>query len=115
MTIKIKKDDQYICENVKEAKGFFSRLKGLMFTDSLGEYDGLLITPCNSIHTFFMRYTIDVLFLSRDMRVLKIIRRMRPYRMTSIVWGAYRTLEMTEGTLGDDVQVGDQLEVVCTN
>ena len=61
-----KEKETILGEKVLVASTFFERLKGLMFDRSLGrEYDGMLIKHCNSIHTFFMNYKIDVLFLGK--------------------------------------------------
>ena len=77
-----------IIEKVKVAKSFKDRLIGLMFAKSLGEYNGLLISPCRSIHTFFMRMSIDVIFLDKNYKIIKIIRRMKPWRVTGIYFRA---------------------------
>ena len=61
-------------EKIFIASTFLERLKGLMFDKKLGEdFDGMLIKQCNSIHTFFMNYNIDVLFLNKKLEVIKII------------------------------------------
>ena len=97
------------------ADQFFSRLKGLMFSDDIKPHDALLITSCNSIHTCFMKYTIDVIFLSKDLRVVKILRNLKPWRMTLPRFGAKQVLEMKGGSLSHEVKVGDQLDRICIN
>ncbi|MDC1174839.1 DUF192 domain-containing protein [Bacteriovoracaceae bacterium] len=106
-----KKGESVIAAKVNHANNIFTRMKGLMFSESLGEFDGLLITPCNSIHTFFMKYPIDVVFLSKDYKVVKVRRNIKPWRMTGIYFGAFQVLEMNAGTLSPDINPGDQLEV----
>jgi uncharacterized membrane protein (UPF0127 family) len=82
-----------------------------MFKEKLVGADGLMLDPCRSIHTFFMRYNIDVVFMSRKNAVIKIIRDLKPWRMTWIYWRATKTLEMPAGQLPQDIKVGDVLEV----
>lgn len=96
----------------KVARTFFSRLMGLMFTKKMNGYDVLLFSPGNSIHTCFMRYPIDVVFLDKENRIIKIIRNMAPWRFTRIYWRSTRVLEFTGGTVGEEIRKGD---VVCIN
>ena len=111
----IKKGESVIAAKVDHANNIFTRMKGLMFSKSLGDFDGLLITPCNSIHTFFMKYPIDVVFLTKDYKVVKACRNVKPWRMTGIYFGACQVLEMNAGELSQDLEPGDQLEVICIN
>lgn len=60
-----------------------ARRRGLLGRDGLERGAAILIAPCNSVHTFFMRFTIDVVFAARDGRVLKICRRMKPSRLAA--------------------------------
>lgn len=104
-----------LAERVLVAENFFARLKGLMFSNSLGEYDGLLIPRCNSIHCFFMRYKIDVVFISDKNKIVKVIRNIPPWRMTRPYFSATKVLEMMGGTLSDELKEGDEVEVTCLN
>tara|TARA_Y100001958_G_C21223771_1_gene549126 strand:- start:1037 stop:1390 length:354 start_codon:yes stop_codon:yes gene_type:complete len=103
-------------EKVFIASSFFERLKGLMFDDKLGkDFDGMLIKHCNSIHTFFMNYEIDVLFLNRNLEVIKILREIKPWRITKIYFSASQVLELKGGSLSSKIVEGDLLEEVCIN
>jgi uncharacterized membrane protein (UPF0127 family) len=99
--------------NVKIASTFYDRLVGLMFRKSMLDSDGLLINPCRSIHTFFMRYEIDVLFLDSNYKIVRIIRHLKPWKMTWLYWKASQVLEFYGGTLPEGIIEGDTLEVVC--
>jgi uncharacterized membrane protein (UPF0127 family) len=101
-------------KNIKLANNIFSRMKGLMFDEKI-DGDGLLIRPCNSIHTFFMRFEIDVVFLNKDLKIVKIIRNMPPWRMSKIYFDAWQVLEFTGGTLDLEIEEGDYIEEVCLN
>ena len=110
----VEKDIQ-IASKIKIASSFFDRLIGLMFKKKMKDYDALLIKRCNSIHTFFMLFAIDVIFLNRHYEVVKIIRSMKPWRMTLLYFKASQVLELDAGTIDHNLKVGDRLEVVCIN
>jgi len=86
------------------------RNTGLLKHSSLEPGEGLWITPCEGVHTFFMKFPIDVVFLSRDKRVLKIRPNMVRSRI-SLNLLAHSVLELPAGTLAETgTQRGDQLE-----
>lgn len=76
------------------------RLRGLLGRDGLAEGDGLVIDPCSGVHTCFMRFPIDVLFVNREGRILRAVERMTPFRFASGGRGAVRTIELPAGTIG---------------
>ncbi len=91
-----------------------SRRKGLLGRDSLDEGTAMLIAPSNAVHTFFMRFRIDVAFLAKDGRVLKV-RHALPGRRVTAALRAYAVAEMPEGTLlRADVRPGDTLVATPT-
>ena len=75
-----------------------SRRTGLLKHDSLAEGSALIIAPSNAIHTFFMRFEIDVAFVARDGRILKVRHAMRPWRMAAALRG-FAVVELPAGTL----------------
>ena len=72
---------------------YFSRLRGLIGRN-LDSVDGLLLTPCNQIHTFFMSYPIDVVYLDKKGNILHIDKNISKSKMLKKVKGAYRVLEL---------------------
>jgi uncharacterized membrane protein (UPF0127 family) len=66
---------------------------------SLPAGDGLWIEPCNSIHMFFMRFAIDAVFLDRDNRVKRVLRNLKPWRVSPIVFGARTVVELPAGSV----------------
>lgn len=89
----------------------WSRFWGLMGRRSLPEGEGLLIDPCSSIHTVFMRFSIDVVFLDADNRITKIAQALKPFRV-ALGKGGRRVLEMQAGTATRaGLTVGDRLEL----
>ncbi len=81
---------------VCRATRFFSRLRGLLFQAPLREDEGLLLLPCASVHTAFMRYAIDVVFLDRSGAIVKIVPGLQPWRAAACAC-AYQTLELLAG------------------
>lgn len=79
------------------ADTFFSRLAGLMFRKKLPTSTGLLLSPCNSVHMCFMRFAIDVIYLDKDYKILKIVKDLKPWIGLSMCSNAWATLEMTAG------------------
>lgn len=112
MKLKIKYNEKILSENILLADTLWSRLIGLMFKKELLEADGLMLDPCRSIHTFFMRYSLDIVFINSKNEIIKIIRDLKPWRMTWIYLNACKTLELPAGKLPQDVSIGDRLEVV---
>lgn len=101
-----------LVQNLQVADTFWSRLKGLLGTASFPAGQGLLITPCRSIHMFGMRYAIDVVFLDRDFKVLKILHSLPPMA-TARCPGSRHVLELPGGTLAKiALSLSDQLTVI---
>lgn len=88
-----------------------SRRRGLLKHTSLPEDQALIIAPSNAIHTFWMRFAIDVAFVTRDGRVVKVCSTVMPWRI-AVAWRAYAVVEMSAGALSlSDTQRGDLLQV----
>lgn len=82
--------------DVMVAASPLARMRGLLARPALGAREGMLIRPCNMIHTLGMRYPIDVVFLRRDGLVLKVAPAVAPRRMRSH-FGAHCVLELASG------------------
>ena len=101
-------DGSPVCR-ARVASSFLSRFRGLMLTASLAPGTGLLFPRTSSVHTHFMRYAIDVVFLDADDRVVRIAAALRPWRFAA-ARGANAVLELGAGEcerLG--VAAGDEL------
>jgi uncharacterized membrane protein (UPF0127 family) len=99
-----------VAGRVVRATGFFDRLRGLLGRASLAEGEALWIEPCDGVHTFFMRFPIDVAVLDSDGRVLRCIHALRPWSMTRLHAGARVCVEFAAGTLArSGVRAGDRL------
>lgn len=82
---------------VQIAENFFTRLRGLLGRRVLQIGEGLLIRPCGSIHTFWMRFPIDAVYLDNRMQVVGIDKNLKPSRVGSRVRGACAVLEIGSG------------------
>ena len=78
---------------------------------ALAPGEGLWIEPCSSIHTCFMRFPIDVVFLDEKLSVVRVIASMKPWRFSTWVWKARSVLELESGTLRDSVRPGDVVRI----
>jgi len=100
-----------VVSRLEIAKTPWARVKGLLGRDGLREGQGLLIEDCSSIHTWFMRFAIDVVFLDDALRVRRIVPDLRPWRL-SASRGAHHVLELPAGALLErPVEIGDILKV----
>ncbi len=99
-----------LAESVDVADTSRKRSVGLLKHDSLPQGHGLWITPCEGIHTFGMKFPIDVLFLNRKKKVVKVRPDMGPWRI-SLCLRAHSVLELPSGAAAAaETQSGDQLE-----
>lgn len=106
------RDKDIILSRVWLANSFFARLLGLMFKKGLQENEGVLITPCRQIHTFFMRFHIDVLFINEDGIVQEVIMDMPAGRVSRFVKTGISVLEMKAGMIKKyNLDKGSFLEV----
>ena len=96
---------------VSKADTSASRNKGLLGRDGLEPEEGLWILWCPMIHTLFMRFAIAVLFLDRELKVLRVIEDLRPWRRSPWVLGAQSVLELAGGSLKGSVEKGVRLEM----
>jgi uncharacterized membrane protein (UPF0127 family) len=103
---------QVIVSNLKVTNTFFTRLKGLLGTKELREGDGLLIKPCNGIHMFWMKYSIDVVFLDKEYRVVHLIKGIKPWRVSPVIKEATMVLELPTGTIDrSNIKHGETIHI----
>jgi len=110
MKIINKNKNTILAENACVANSSFKRIKGLLGKKELLSFSALIITPCNSIHTFFMRFPIDAVFVDSNHKVVKTISNMLPFRISGIYFNARSTIELPAGTIKQtSTQIGDYL------
>ncbi len=104
-----------LCARLENAGGLGGQSRGLLGRDGLDPGTGMLFdngrfAPLMWMHMFFMRFAIDIVFLGRGNTVIRINRRLRPWRVSSIVFGARKALELPAGAADESsTQVGDQI------
>jgi uncharacterized protein len=101
-----------LCDLLERANTPWSRFWGLMNKPTLPQGHGLWIEPCADIHSCFMRFTFDAVFVDKAGVVLHMVAGMRPWRVSKLVWGGRAVLELPAGTIAQsDTHVGDILQV----
>ncbi len=99
-----------IADHVEPAHTVLRRMKGLLGKKSMPNNFGLWIKPCSSIHTFFMKFPIDVLFLSSTYHVVGELKAFRPFRLSSWMHSAQSVLELSQGAIDQSkTKIGDQI------
>ncbi len=87
----------------------WTRMRGLLGRPRPGPGEGLVLRPCNQVHTVGMAYPIDVAYVAEDGEVLRVLPHLQPLRLTWPCLGAHWTVELGPGGLGETA-VGDRLE-----
>ena len=101
-----------IAQEAQIASSLGQRMKGLLGRRGLSTNEALILKPCSSIHTFFMRFPIDVLFLNQNMRIIRLIQPMLPNRLGPVVWGAKTIIELPAGRIAQtQIEVGDTVDL----
>jgi len=101
--------NETVLDDLRIADNFVSRFRGLMGIKSLPNNSGLWITPCNSVHCFFMRIPIDVVFLNKENQVVHISKNMKPWSISPIIRKAKSVVEVNANTLSNVLEIGDSL------
>lgn len=94
------------------ADNFYTRLKGLIGKKTLAVDGAVCIKPCKSVHTFFMRFSIDVIFIDENGLVCEIVRNIKPYRVSKYVLKAKYVIEILSGNAQKlKIELGDRIEI----
>lgn len=108
----LRKGSEILIARLEVADTLWSRVRGLLGRTELAADRALLIKRCNSIHTFFMKFAIDAVFVDDQLRVRKTFARLNPGRIVFPVWGATSVIEFSAGFLQDHpLTIGEQLHV----
>lgn len=110
----VRKAGQTLVHHCEVATSFFARFVGLMGRANLAADQGLYFPRCNAIHTFFMRFPIDVVYLDADLRVIDVDASLAPWRMGKPRFKAKHVLELPAGSAANlGILIGDRLEVTA--
>jgi len=103
-------DGRLVCERCDVADQLVARMRGLLGRSDLPQGEGVLLRPAGSIHTFFMRFPIDVVFLNEEDKVVKVVHRLSPWRAAGMK-GARSVLELAAGEAESrGIEVGSTLK-----
>ncbi|MBN1870022.1 MAG: DUF192 domain-containing protein [Candidatus Omnitrophica bacterium] len=101
-----------IARNGRLADTFFSRMIGLLNRPCLPKDEALIITCCQSIHMFFMRFAIDAIFVDKKDCVVGIVKSIKPFRLSPIFFKASYVIEVPEGAIvQSETSIGDKIQV----
>jgi len=101
-----------LAKKVVVANSPLKRMIGLLGRKSLDAQEALIIKPCNAIHTFFMRFPIDIIFLSKNNEVVKVISDIPPFRLSPICFKSNFVIELPAGTiLSSKTSLGDKIDI----
>ncbi|MEM7816517.1 MAG: DUF192 domain-containing protein [Candidatus Aenigmatarchaeota archaeon] len=101
-----------IVKNAKIADTFFKRLLGFMFRKKIGEEEALIFYNASSIHMCFMFFLLDIVFLDKDMRVIKVYPNLKPWRF-AFCFKASIVIELPPGKISKtNLEIGDVLNII---
>jgi len=101
-----------LATNVRVADNLFTRMKGLLGKKELPIGEALWIKPCFSVHTFFMKFPIDVIFLNKDNQIIAAVSNLTPNCMTRLYPQSFSVLELPPGTIvATNSEIGDIIEI----
>lgn len=110
--MQLKRNNEILISELLVARTMWSRMKGLLGTQSLSEKSALWIHQCNSIHTFFMSYAIDCVFLDKELKICSLKKDIKPGRLVLPQLRAKSVIEMKSGQIDKlNLQTGEQLYV----
>ena len=101
-----------LAERARVADSVWTRVVGFLRDTELADGDGLWIVPCNSIHSFAMKFPFDAVFLDRDLKVVHLVEEMKPWRISPIKFASHGVLEIPAGAIArSGTKPGDQIEL----
>jgi uncharacterized protein len=109
-TLSLRRADEVLIAHVESAHGFWGRALGWMGRQEPGPVTAIHLAPCGSVHTAFMRFPLDLVFLDRAGLVVRVARHVRPWRLCLGARGAHSVIESPASAgLGGRVSVGERL------
>ncbi|HUB65941.1 MAG TPA: DUF192 domain-containing protein [Candidatus Methylacidiphilales bacterium] len=101
-----------VTDHARVADNAWTKLIGLLRDQSLEPGDGIWLKPCNSIHSFGMKFVFDAIFLDKKLRVVHLMNEMKPGRISRIVFSAQSVLEIPAGVIRQSgTELGDEFEM----
>ena len=101
-----------IASQTQIAQNPSDRMKGLLGKDNLPQGEALIITHCQSIHMFFMKFSIDVIFCDRQNKVVGLCAQIKPFYLSPVFFNASYAIELPSGTIAaSKTKIGDQIQI----
>ena len=113
MRVDVSYRGQILIKNVALADNFWLRLSGYMFR-SKPHVPGLLFEPGSAMQTTFMFFSLDMVFLTKDNQIIKILRGVKPWRQTWFYKKTRKVLEVPAGVIPEDLKEGESLTIVSS-
>jgi hypothetical protein len=111
LTLRNERTGAVVASRLEPAFERTTRNRGLLGRTGLSDGHALVIAPCNGVHTFFMKFTIDAFFVARDGTVRKVARGLRPWRV-ALSPRSFAVIEMADGAAERaDVRAGDRFSI----
>lgn len=113
MKIFNKTSNMFLAEEAFVADSLFLRIKGLLGRKDIAGNQALVIKPCNAIHSFFMRFPIDVLFVDGNNRIVAVEKSFKPWRIGKLYTKAKYVVELKSGIIDKAlIRVGDEIALL---
>ena len=107
----MKSNSQMLFEKLNRADSLIPRMVGLLGRKHLSQDEAMWFTQCSGIHTWFMKISIDCVFVDSTGKIIKIYHHIKPWRFAGPVWKATDAIEMAAGMAKlKNLQVGDIIE-----
>ncbi len=104
--------NRILAQTVVVADSPSARMKGLLGRDELPQGEALIITHCQSIHMFFMKFSIDVVFVDKNNKIVGLCPNIQPFQLSPIFFNAFQAIELPSGTItATQTQHGDLLQI----
>lgn len=104
-----------IADNGRMADNFMARLVGLLNQSQIVPGEALVISPCQQIHMFFMKFSIDVIFVNNSDIVVGLVENIQPFAMSPIIRNSYRAIEVPSGTISQSrTCMGDAIQFLIS-
>ena len=102
----------YTCYSAQIPKTLIEKAFGLTFLNNFETFDGYLIKNCKIIHSFFMKFSFDAVFLDKDFQVVALFSEFKPFRISKFIKNAKYVLELPEGSIKKfEINLRDKFEV----
>ena len=110
--LRIERTGSWLVHTLEIASDSETRKKGLLGRDCLEDGQGLLFKGCSSLHTFFMSFPIDIIYLDKAGKVLKTAADVKPFKLVAAPFKAYYAIELPAGAIEKSVtRVGDLIQI----